>query len=55
MDKYISELEKEMDFSITFVLPDYRTSEALEFFCNDFANGKVTNLKEAMKEYEEIR
>ena len=41
-----------MDFAITFVPPDYRTSEALEFFCNDFANGKVTNLKEAMKEYD---
>ncbi len=52
LDKYISELEKEMDFAITFVPPDYRTSEALEFFCNDFANGKVTNLKEAMKEYD---
>lgn len=37
---------------LSFVPVSYRTSEALEFFCSAFINGKVSNVKEAEKEYD---
>ncbi|WP_293007299.1 MULTISPECIES: hypothetical protein [unclassified Oscillibacter] len=47
---YLSELSA----AITFVPPDYRFSEAIEFFYHSFANGKASTLQEVILQYDDF-
>lgn len=55
IEKEVEEMEFIIDGPLTFVPPDYRTSDALEYFCRCYVNGKVSNLKEAIDRYDVYR
>lgn len=57
---YLSELEKKIDCMVeqlssclSIVPPDYRYSEAVEFFYNSYCNRKVSTIKEAVLLYDQ--
>ena len=50
IDDIISTISK----AISFVPPDYRFSDALEYFCTAFDNHKADSLKEAMLQYDDF-
>jgi len=44
----------EISAPISFVPPDYRFSEAIDFFYHAFANGKASTLQEAVLQYDDF-
>lgn len=55
----LKDIQEEIDFIVDdltlplqFVPPDYCYSEALEYFCRSYANGKASTIKEAMILYD---
>lgn len=54
LDAELSVRLNELSAPISFVPPDYRFSEAIEFFYRSFANGKAATLQEAILQYDDF-
>lgn len=54
LDSQLDASLNELSVPISFVSPDYRFSEAIEFFYHSFANGKASTLQEAILQYDDF-
>ena len=52
MDINIKQLIQAIDIPIQMVPPDYQYSDAIEYFCNCYINGRVHTLQEAIDAYD---
>lgn len=54
LDSELDARLNELSAPISFVPPDYRFSEAIEFFYRSYANGKAATLQEAILQYDDF-